>query len=164
MSTQPTARPTRREFIRTVGCGLAAAAAAGFAPRLLAAGRRIGTGCEPRALYWGPRLVADVYGVKDVVITESGAGYNDAAPIHGEVPDVHRLEYIRTCLRELRRGMGDGHPVSGYFAWSFMDNFEWADGYDRRFGLVYNDFKTQVRTPKASAHWYAKVIRANAIV
>jgi beta-glucosidase len=119
---------------------------------------------SPRALYWGPRLVAEVYGVKDVVITESGAGYNDAPPVNGEVLDLHRLEYLRACLRELHRGLGDGHPVSGYFAWSFMDNFEWADGYARRFGLVYNDFKTQVRTPKASAHWYARVMRANALL
>lgn len=119
---------------------------------------------NPRCLYWGPRQVAQVYGVKDVVITENGAGYNDAPPVNGEVPDLHRLEYIRACLRELRRGIGDGHSVSGYFAWCFMDNFEWADGYDRRFGLVHNDFKTQVRTPKASAHWYSRVIRGNALV
>jgi beta-glucosidase len=117
-----------------------------------------------RALYWGPRHAAEVFDVRDVVITESGAGYNDAPPVNGEVHDLHRLEYIRSCLRELRRGLADGVPVSGYFAWSFMDNFEWADGYDRRFGLVYTDFKTQARTPKASAHWYAKVMRGNAIV
>jgi beta-glucosidase len=119
---------------------------------------------QARGMYWSPRHAAEVFGVKDIVITESGAGYNDAPPVNGEVLDLHRLEYIRSCLRELRRGINDGVPVSGYFAWSFMDNFEWADGYDRRFGLVYNDFKTQVRTPKASAHWYARVMRENAIV
>ena len=117
-----------------------------------------------RALYWGPRLAAEVYGVKDTVITENGAGYDEVPPENGEVPDLHRLEYIRACLRELHRAIQDGVPCSGYFAWSFLDNFEWADGYDRRFGLVYNDFKTQVRTPKASAHWFSQVVRANAIV
>lgn len=117
-----------------------------------------------RALYWGPRLAAEVYGVKDTVITENGAGYDEGPPENGEVPDLHRLEYIRACLRELHRAIQDGVPCSGYFAWSFLDNFEWADGYDRRFGLVYNDFKTQVRTPKASAHWFSQVVRANAIV
>lgn len=117
-----------------------------------------------RCMYWGPRLSAEVFGVKDIVITESGAGYNDLPPVKGEVFDIHRLEYIRACLRELRRSIADGTPVSGYFAWSFMDNFEWADGYDRRFGLVYTDFKTQVRTPKASGLWYSKVIRENALV
>ncbi|MDB6169592.1 MAG: beta-glucosidase [Verrucomicrobia bacterium] len=119
---------------------------------------------NPRGLYWGPREAAEVYGVKEVVITENGAGYDDAPPVDGEVLDLHRLDYLRACLRELRRGIADGNRVSGYFAWSFMDNFEWADGYDRRFGLVYNDFKTQVRTPKASAHWYSRVIRGNALV
>lgn len=117
-----------------------------------------------RAMYWGPRLAAEVFGAKDVIITENGAGYNDAPPAKGEVFDLHRLEYIRACLRELRRGVADGVPVSGYFAWSLMDNFEWADGYDRRFGLVYTDFKTQARTLKASARWYSSVMRENAVV
>jgi len=117
-----------------------------------------------RAMYWGPRLAAEVFGVKDVVITENGAGYNDEPPVNGAVLDLHRLEYIRSCLRELRRSIGDGTPISGYFAWSFMDNFEWADGYDRRFGLVYTDFKTQVRTPKASARWFSRIVRENALV
>ena len=117
-----------------------------------------------RCMYWGPRQVASVFGVKDVVITENGAGYNDVPPVNGEVFDLHRLEYIRACLREMRRSMHDGAPVSGYFAWSFMDNYEWADGYDRRFGLIYTDFKTQTRTPKASAHWFTRVVKENALV
>jgi beta-glucosidase len=117
-----------------------------------------------RALYWGPRHCAEVYGVRDLVITENGAGYNDAPPVDGKVNDLHRLEYMRQCLGELRRGIQDGVPVSGYFAWSLMDNFEWADGYERRFGIVYNDFATQQRTPKASAHWYREVIAAHALV
>jgi beta-glucosidase len=119
---------------------------------------------NPRSLYWGPRLAAEVFGVKDVVITENGAGYDDHPPVNGEVLDLHRLEYVRSCLRELHRGIADGAPVSGYFAWSFMDNFEWADGYDRRFGLVYTDFRTQLRTLKASGRWYSAVVRANALV
>ncbi|WP_438479005.1 GH1 family beta-glucosidase [Oleiharenicola lentus] len=117
-----------------------------------------------RCMYWGPRHAAEVYGVKDILITENGAGYNDAPPVNGEVFDLHRLEYIRACLRELHRGIKDGTPVSAYFAWCFMDNFEWADGYERRFGLVYNDFKTQQRTPKASARWFSRVMRENALV
>jgi beta-glucosidase len=117
-----------------------------------------------RAMYWGSRLSAEVFGAKDTVITENGAGYNDAAPVNGEVHDLHRLEYVRNCLRELQRSIADGTPCSGYFGWSFMDNFEWADGYDRRFGLVYNDFKTQIRTIKASGHWFSQVVRHNALV
>lgn len=117
-----------------------------------------------RCLYWGPKLAADVFGVKQVVITENGAGYDEPPPVDGEVPDLHRMEYVRACLRELHRGIGDGAPVAGYFLWSFMDNFEWAEGYARRFGIVYNDFETQVRTPKLSARWYSEVAKRNALV
>jgi beta-glucosidase len=117
-----------------------------------------------RAMYWGPRMATEIYGIDKVYITENGAGYNDLAPANGEVLDLHRLEYVRACLRELRRGMADGVPVQGYFLWSLIDNFEWADGYARRFGIVYNDFATQVRTPKLSARWYSQVIAGNRIV
>lgn len=119
---------------------------------------------NPRAVYWGPRLAASVFGAKQIFVTENGAGYDDAPPVKGEVFDLHRLEYVRACLRELKRGLDDGVPSAGYFLWSFMDNFEWADGYARRFGVVYNDFQTQVRTPKASARWYSQVVKANALV
>jgi beta-glucosidase len=117
-----------------------------------------------RALYWGPRFAAEVYGVSNIYITENGAGYYDLPPENGEVNDMHRLEYVRSCLRELRRGMADGVPVRGYFLWSLMDNFEWAYGYACRFGVVYNDFTTQKRTPKMSARWYSRVIAGNRLV
>jgi beta-glucosidase len=117
-----------------------------------------------RALYWGPRFAAEVYGVSNIYITENGAGYYEAPPENGEVNDMHRLEYVRSCLRELRRGMVDGVPIRGYFLWSLMDNFEWAYGYACRFGIVYNDFKTQKRTPKMSALWYSRVISENRLV
>jgi beta-glucosidase len=71
---------------------------------------------------------------------------------------------VRNYLRELRAAMADGVPVKGYFLWSFLDNFEWEDGYERRFGIVHNDFTTQRRTPKLSAKWYSDVIRKNALV
>jgi len=119
----------------------------------------------PQVMYWGPRLAAEVYGVKAIYITENGCGYNDAAPdARGEVNDLHRRDMIRNYLGELRRAIRDGVPVRGYFLWSFMDNFEWEDGYDRRFGVVYCDFTTQQRTPKASALWYSRVMAENRIV
>jgi beta-glucosidase len=117
-----------------------------------------------RALYWGPRHAVEQFGAKEIVITENGAGYDEMPPVNGQVNDLHRLEYMRACLGELARSIRDGVPVSGYFAWSLMDNFEWAEGYERRFGIVYNDFKAQQRTPKASALWYREVMNANALV
>jgi len=71
---------------------------------------------------------------------------------------------VRNYLRELHAAIADGVPVKGYFLWSFLDNFEWEDGYARRFGIVHTDFKTQKRTPKLSARWYAKVIHENRLV
>ncbi|HEY0946062.1 MAG TPA: GH1 family beta-glucosidase [Opitutaceae bacterium] len=119
----------------------------------------------PQALYWGPRLAAEIYGVRSIYITENGAGYDDAPPdARGEVLDLHRRDYLRTYLGELHRAIGDGVPVRGYFLWSFLDNFEWQDGYQRRFGIVHNDFKTQRRTPKLSAQWYSAVMRENRLV
>ncbi len=117
----------------------------------------------PRALYWGPRFVAETFGEKNIYITENGCGYDDDVVVDGECHDLHRLEYLRSYLRELHRAIQDGCPIRGYFLWSFMDNFEWTDGYRRRFGIVHNDFATQVRTPKLSARWYSEVIAGNAV-
>ena len=118
----------------------------------------------PRAMYWGPQHVTEIYGPKAIYVTENGAGYDDEPPKNGEVLDLHRREYIRQCLIELHHSISDGAPVRGYFLWSFMDNFEWLDGYTRRFGICYTDYKTQKRTPKLSAHWYAEVMRLNRLV
>ncbi len=118
----------------------------------------------PQVMYWGPRHCAEIYGVKSIYITENGAGYNDVPPVKNESNDLHRLNLVRTYLAELRRGITDGVPVKGYFLWSFMDNYEWEDGYDRRFGVVYCDFKTQKRTPKFSAKWFSKVMAENRLV
>lgn len=118
----------------------------------------------PQALHWGPRMLADLYDVKAIYITENGAGYDDPPPINGELLDLHRREYVRSYLQELHRAIAAGAPVKGYFLWSFLDNFEWEDGYGRRFGIVYTDFATQKRTPKLSARWYSKVIAENRIL
>jgi beta-galactosidase len=118
----------------------------------------------PRAMYWGPQHVTHLYKPKAIYITENGAGYDDEPPVNGEVLDLHRLEYVRQCLTELHRTIQDGAPVRGYFLWSFMDNFEWVDGYARRFGICYTDYKTMKRTPKLSAHWYSQVTRLNRLI
>ena len=118
----------------------------------------------PQALYWAPRFVTELYGPVPIYITEHGAGYDETAVPGEEFNDLHRRECVRNYLGELRAAMEDGANVKGYFLWSFMDNYEWEDGYDRRFGIVHNDFKTQRRTPKLSARWYSEVIRENALI
>ena len=79
----------------------------------------------------------------------------------GMVHDPQRIEYLKGYIRGLRRAAEEGIPVMGYMYWSIMDNFEWADGYDKRFGLIHVDYGTQKRTLKDSALWYGEVIRSN---
>lgn len=118
----------------------------------------------PQSLYWAVRHAADVYGVKTFYMTESGATFDDDLTPEGEVLDLHRREYLRSYLVELHRAVTDGYDVRGYFLWSLLDNFEWAEGYGKRFGIVHVDFATQARTPKLSAGWYSRVIRENRVV
>jgi len=118
----------------------------------------------PQAMYWAPRMCQALYGHRSIYITENGCGYNHEPVQCGEVVDLHRRDYLRGHLREMHRAIADGVPVDGYFLWSFIDNFEWEDGYERRFGIVHCDFETQVRTPKLSARYYADVIRTRCIV
>lgn len=118
----------------------------------------------PQSIYWGTRLAQEVYGAKAIYITENGCGYDNEPVVHGEVLDLHRRDYVRNYLKELHRAITDGVPVKGYFLWSFMDNYEWQDGYTRRFGIVHTDYKTQKRTPKLSAYWYSQVMRENRVV
>lgn len=118
----------------------------------------------PQSMYWGPRFVTELYGVKEIHITENGCGYNDQVSPDGEIYDLHRRDLVRNYLGELLRGIRDGHPVKGYFLWSLIDNFEWEDGYDMRFGIVHCDFQTQKRTPKFSAKWYSRVVAENKLV
>jgi len=94
-----------------------------------------------------------------MVITENGASYGTGPDEHGVIDDQERLAYFQGHLSACSRAMAQGAPLAGYFAWSFMDNFEWAHGYKQRFGLVYVDYQTLERTPKASARWYADVMR-----
>lgn len=118
----------------------------------------------PQAIYWAPRLCAELYGHQAIYITENGCGYDDEPVENGEVRDLHRRDYVRAHLREVHRAVADGVPIDGYFLWSFIDNYEWEDGYTRRFGIVHCDFATQVRTPKLSARWYAEVMRQRRIL
>ncbi|WP_316756396.1 GH1 family beta-glucosidase [Pedobacter aquatilis] len=96
-------------------------------------------------------------GVKNIIITENGAAYHDKI-IDGTVNDAERIAYFQLYLTALLKVKNDGLPVTGYMAWTLMDNFEWAEGFNARFGLVYNDFKTQQRTIKDSGYWWQKFL------
>jgi beta-glucosidase len=117
----------------------------------------------PEALYWGPRHVAKIWNLKEIYITENGCSSSDIPAADGLVYDTDRVMYLRNYLSQLQRATADGIPVKGYFLWSLMDNFEWADGYTNRFGLHYVDYATQKRTPKLSAQFYREVIARNAV-
>lgn len=103
------------------------------------------------------------YGVKKIIITENGASYHDVVSLDHKVEDGARKDYLRRHLTALHSAMEKGAPVSGYFMWSFCDNFEWSFGYGSRFGIVYIDFATQERIVKDSGHWYSKVIEDNGL-
>jgi beta-glucosidase len=117
----------------------------------------------PEALYWAPKLVAEIWNVKELYITENGASSSDAIAADGHVYDSDRVMYLRNYLGQLHRTIAEGIPVKGYFLWSLLDNYEWADGYGKRFGITYVDFSTQKRTPKLSAEFYKQVISANCV-
>jgi beta-glucosidase len=99
-----------------------------------------------------------------IYITENGASYSDRPDAEGRVRDTHRLEYLRAHFAAAQRAIQVGVPVEGYFVWSLMDNFEWAEGYTQRFGLIWVDYQTQKRIFKDSARWYQKVIAENIVV
>ncbi|MBD2899257.1 Beta-glucosidase [Actinomadura sp. RB99] len=99
------------------------------------------------------------YPAVPLYITENGAGYDETPDGDGTVHDAGRIAYIDAHLRACHAAIADGVPLAGYFTWSLLDNFEWAWGYSKRFGLVHVDYATQRRTPKDSARWYSDVIR-----
>ncbi|MFF8846382.1 GH1 family beta-glucosidase [Streptomyces sp. NPDC015127] len=106
--------------------------------------------------------LTDEYGVARIHITENGSAYRDTVRADGAVDDRERTRYLEEHLAACARALRRGAPLAGYFAWSLMDNFEWAYGYDKRFGLVHVDYATQKRTVKGSGHRYADIIRAAA--
>jgi beta-glucosidase len=118
---------------------------------------------HPQTLYRLLRRLRDEYGVSSLYITENGAAYPDPAPDQGRVADRQRTCYLAGHLAAVQRALADGIPVEGYFAWSLLDNFEWAEGYARRFGLAYVDYATQARTIKDSGRWYRRAIETNAL-
>jgi beta-glucosidase len=97
----------------------------------------------------------------DLYITENGCAYGDGPGSDGAVHDPKRIDYLQTHLKAVSNAIAQGSPVKGYYQWSLMDNFEWALGYEKRFGIVHVDFETQKRTIKDSGYWYRDQIKNN---
>lgn len=114
----------------------------------------------PASLRWGPRFLHERYALP-VVVTENGVSLAEWVSLDGMVHDALRIDFLKRHLVELRHAIADGADVRGYFHWSILDNFEWAEGYQQRFGLVHVDEATQRRTPKDSAWWYRDCIAAH---
>lgn len=115
---------------------------------------------RPEILYWFSKLAYRRYGLP-VLFTENGFSNIDFVMRDGKVHDPQRIDYMASCLSGLKRAVEEGVPVAGYLYWSIMDNFEWLEGYDSRFGLIYIDYRTQKRTLKDSAYYYHNVIATN---
>lgn len=116
-------------------------------------------GCQ-KLLSW----IHQRYDAPNIIITENGCSYNDNLDIDGSCLDEKRIYYFDQYLTACHAAIQDGIQLKGYFLWSLFDNFEWALGYEKRFGIVHVDFETQLRTPKASAYWYSKVMAQNAVL
>lgn len=114
----------------------------------------------PKVMHYAPLQIAKRYGLP-VYITENGQSCNDRVHMDGMVHDPERIDFLHRYLLELSKAVAEGVDLRGYMQWSFLDNFEWSEGYGERFGLVYVDYRTCDRTPKDSARWYAHVIETN---
>lgn len=117
-------------------------------------------GITPEVMRYGPQNLYRRYGLP-MYITENGLSCNDKIFLDGKVHDPGRIDFLHRYLLELSKGIAEGAPVGGYLQWSFLDNFEWSEGYNERFGLIYVDYPTSRRIPKDSAAWYAQVIATN---
>ncbi len=134
-------------------------------PRNVDMGPKTDFGWEiyPPGIYDLLMKLKNEYKVQNIYITENGCSYGDGPNSEGKINDTRRIEYYHSHLMELKRAIEDGVPCSGYFAWSLMDNFEWAQGFSQRFGLIWVDFETLERIPKDSYYWYKKYISANGL-
>jgi len=117
----------------------------------------------PESLYWVPKLAAEEFKITELYITENGASSDDKVAADGHIYDIDRVMFLKNYLMHLQRAVSEGVPVKGYFLWSLLDNYEWADGYEKRFGITYVDFQTQKRTPKLSSMFYKSVIQRNGL-
>jgi beta-glucosidase len=119
---------------------------------------------SPRAFYDQLMDVHRRYGPVPIYVTENGAGYQEGISSDGRIHDDYRIAFLEQYLGALHQAIAAGADVRGYFIWSLLDNFEWACGYAKRFGLVYIDYRTLQRLPKDSFDYYRRMVAANAVV
>lgn len=112
------------------------------------------------SLYWGPKFLYERYKLP-IYITENGMANKDFISEDGKIHDKNRIDFLNSYLHQLGKAIEEGNDVKGYFLWSFMDNFEWTYGYNKRFGIVYTDYKNLSRYIKDSGYWYKKTIEEN---
>jgi beta-glucosidase len=141
-------------YVRSTAGGYEALPMPANFPRMASDWLKVG----PECLYWGPKLVQEAWKPRAIYITENGCSAADQMTAQGEIIDTDRIMYLRNCLGQMRKALNQGADIKGYFVWSLLDNYEWADGYGKRFGVVYVDYQTQKRTPKLSAQFYSSVI------
>ncbi len=132
-------------------------------PQTIKMGPKTDFGWEvyPTGIYDLMMRLKNDYHVPKIYITENGCSYGDSPNESGIINDQKRIDYYSSHLEELKKAIYDGAPCEGYFAWSLMDNFEWAEGYSQRFGLVWIDFDSLKRIPKNSFYWYKNYISKN---
>jgi beta-glucosidase len=118
----------------------------------------------PPGIYNVLKWVHETYHPPVVYVTENGAAFPDSLTSDGRICDDRRQSFLEGYISQVHRAIQDGVPVQGYFVWSLMDNFEWAHGYSKRFGIIYVDYATQKRTVKQSGEWYAQLARQNEFV
>jgi beta-glucosidase len=118
----------------------------------------MGWGVEPEGLTATLRRVHDDYGPIPMMVTENGAAYPDVVAADGSVHDNDRVDYLKTHIQAISDAIDAGVDIKGYFVWSLLDNFEWAWGYSRRFGIVRVDYETLQRTVKDSGRWYQEFL------
>ena len=114
----------------------------------------------PEIMYWAPKFFYERY-KKPIYVTENGMSGHDWVDEKGAVQDPQRIQFLQAYLKQFQKAAHEKIPVKGYFLWSLMDNFEWEQGYEERFGIIHVDFETQERRLKDSAKWYAQCITNN---
>lgn len=112
----------------------------------------------PASIYYALKRLSKYAGIKEIIVTENGAAFKDEM-VQNNVADDSRVDYLKSYIAQVLKAKKEGVHVTGYFVWTLLDNFEWAEGFHPRFGLVHVDFKTQQRTIKASGKWYGDFIK-----